>query len=472
MVVGEITEERDLIVIGGGPGGYTAAIRAAQFGQKVTLIEEQNLGGVCLNQGCIPSKIWTYTAKKKSEILQMNKLGLAVEEPPLNLDQLLTYKNTITKQLRKGVESLCQQNQIEVIEGKATFTQDDRIGVENGHQFDTYIFQKAIIATGSAASYPSDLPTESNRIILSHDLYELEEVPEHLIVYGDDDLALEVAFTYQSFGSKVTLITEGDLNFDSTIQKELKRILKKKKIKHLKGTSRVTATESSVQVEINGDIIEATHLYTSGERYPNTQSLGLNRIGVEQNDQNLIKTNAQLQTTKPNIYAVGDVTEGPPLAVKAIKQAKVAAEAIADQNPELDLMFLPRVIHTNPPIASVGLTESEAKEQYASIQIGEFSLSGNGYATLTGQKEGVIKVISDAKTELILGIHMIGEGAIELSSNLVQLLEMAAKVEDARFPLYAHPSGNEGLLESIEALTGQAIHQSIKNQKVKERSFQ
>ncbi|PKR77372.1 dihydrolipoyl dehydrogenase [Halalkalibacillus sediminis] len=480
MVVGEITEERDLVIIGGGPGGYTAAIRAAQLGLQVTLVEEGDLGGVCLNRGCIPSKIWTHTSKKISEVPQMQEMGIGVSEPELDLDKLLTYKTKITEQLRTGVESLCQGNKIEVLQGKATFTKEDRIGVEYGHQFDTYIFKHAIIATGSTAVLPEGFPKARSRILLSHELFDLNEVPDHLLIYGHDYLVYEMASTYQSFGSKVTLIQDEELDLDQAIEKELKRSFKKKKIKVIQQDSlqSIEETDEGVTIQLTdqkGKVqsIEGTHLFTSGNPIPNLDSLGINRFGVEQAESGQIVVDHTMKSTASNIYAVGDVTEGPSLAVKAIKQGKVAAEAIAGENVEADLTFLPTIIHTCPPVASVGLTEQEAKENELEYLVGQFNLNANGYAKVTGKTDGTIKVISDAKTEIILGIHMIGEGAVELSSTFVQLLEMAAKVEDIRFPLFAHPSTNEGLLEAVEALTGQAIHNPPQKEqtKIKERSF-
>ncbi|GEL77009.1 dihydrolipoyl dehydrogenase [Tenuibacillus multivorans] len=480
MVVGEITEERDLIIIGGGPGGYTAAIRAAQLGLEVTLVEQADLGGICLNQGCIPSKVWTHAAKKKSEIPQMQKMGLDVSTGEIDLDTLIDYKSQITEQLRKGVEALCQANKIEVIQGKATFTGGDRIGVEYGHQFDTYLFDKAIIATGSTAVFPEHFPKQGERIFLSHDIFNFKEIPEHLIVYGRDLIAFEMATTYQSFGSKVTLIQDDDINLDQAIEKELKRSLKKKKIRLIKKDSlkSIEETDEGVIVSLTDDkgkeqTIEGSHLYTSGDRQPNLEPLGIDRFGIGQTSDGHIIVNNTMQSSIPSIYAIGDVTEGPSLAIKAIKQGKVAAEAIAGKNPEVDLTFLPTIMHTTPPIASVGLTEQEAEEHDLDIHVGQFNLNANGYAKLTGQTDGMIKVISDANTEIILGIHMIGEGAIELSSTFVQLLEMAAKVEDVTFPLYAHPSTNEGLLEAVDALTGQSIHLPPTKQQTKivERSL-
>ncbi|KMY55520.1 dihydrolipoamide dehydrogenase [Bacillus sp. FJAT-27231] len=466
MVVGEISQERDLVIIGGGPGGYSAAIRAAQLGLPVTLIEQEDLGGVCLNKGCIPSKVFTYAAKKQSEMSHMEELGLSTGESAFNVEKLLSYKSKVTEQLRKGVEALCKANKVEVIKGKAGFIAEDRVGVENGHQFDIFVFKQAIIATGSSPILPQGISKNGERILLSHEIFDLQELPEHLIVYGNDYISLEVATSFHALGAKVTILLENaaDFPFDESVAKELNRLLKKKKIKAIKEAAIQSAeeTESGVRVAFTAggkaEELTGSHVFIAGSRKPNVQDLGLNRLGVEQTDEGFVKINGNMQSSIPSIYAIGDVTEGPLLAVKAIKQGKAAVEAIAGGKPEVDLTFLPTISHSIPPIASVGLTEQQARELSIDIRVSQFALGGNGYAMITGKKDGFVKVISDASNEIMLGIHMIGEGAVELSSTFVQLLEMAAKEEDVKFPAYAHPSFNEGLLEAVEGLIGQAIH--------------
>ncbi|MGC8227944.1 dihydrolipoyl dehydrogenase [Pseudobacillus badius] len=470
MVVGEISQERDLVIIGGGPGGYSAAIRAAQLGLPVTLIEQADLGGVCLNKGCIPSKVFTYAAKKQAETSHMQELGLPAGEGTFDLPRLLAYKSKVTEQLRKGVEALCKANKVEVIKGKAGFTAEDRIGVENGHQFDIYVFKQAIIATGSSPVLPEGLPKKRERILLSHEIFDLEEMPEHLIVYGHDYISLEVATSFHALGAKVTILLEqaADFPFEQSVTKELNRLLKKKKIKVMKDALIQSAEEAEGEVRIGftaggkEEEMAASHLFVAGSRRPNVQDLGLNRFGIEQTEEGFVRVNGNMQTSVPSIYAIGDVTEGPLLAVKAIKQGKAAVEAIAGGKPEVDLTFLPTIVHSLPPIASAGLTEQQAHEMGMDLRTSQFALGGNGYAMITGKKDGFVKVISDASNEIVAGIHMIGEGAVELSSTFVQLLEMAAKEEDIKFPAYAHPSFNEGLLEAAEGLIGQAIHMAPK----------
>ncbi|WP_432357231.1 dihydrolipoyl dehydrogenase [Sporosarcina sp. UB5] len=466
MVVGDIIQQRNLVIIGGGPGGYTAAIRAAQLGLSVTLIEQCNMGGVCLNKGCIPSKVFTYAAGKRSEITHLREIGIGEGDDNINLQKLQSYKTKVIDSLRAGVEHLCRANKIEIIHGKATFIAVDRIGVENGHQFDIYEFKQAIIATGSSQIRPSLVKELGKRVFLSSEIFELEEVPDHLIVLGHDSVALEVASSYAAFGAKVCILMSENsgLPFDESINKELLRICKKRKINIVKDVDVDTINELDngiiITFQKNGvhETIRGSHLFISEGRKPNVEPLGISRFGIEMTAEGFIKVDGNMQSSIPSIYAIGDVTEGPLLAVKAIKQGKVAAEAIAGGKPEADFTFLPTVAHTIPPVASVGLTEQQARDFEIDIRVSQFALGGNGYAAITGKKDGFIKVISDSTTDLVVGIHMIGDGAIEMSGSFVQLLEMAAKEEDITFPTYAHPSYNEALLEAVEGLIGQAIH--------------
>jgi dihydrolipoamide dehydrogenase len=476
MVVGELAQERDVVIIGGGPGGYSAAIRAAQLGLSVTLIEEGELGGVCLNKGCIPSKVFAHAAQKMADIPHLKDIGIDLENTGFQLGKLQNYKAKIITQLRQGVEALCKANRIEILRGHASFLAEDRIGVEAGDAFEVYRFRHAIIAVGASHISPPAVSVDHERILNVDSIYSLETLPGHLLVYGNDYIALEVAMSFHAFGSQVSVISDdGTFSLDGTIAKELQRIWKKRKIK-LYTRCQIERAESSldcVAVTIRTSegetaTLEGSHFFVSCEKKANTNGLGIERLGIETDGSGFIQVNRQAQTSLSHIYAVGDVTGAPFLAVKAIKQGKAAAEAIAGEAVEVDLTFLPTVVHSIPPIASAGLTETEARRQYGAIRIGEFPLAGNGYASILGQKDGVIKVISDAATDVLLGVHMIGAGAVELISSGVLGLEMAAREEDFRFPLYPHPSGNEALLEAVEALRAQAIHLAPAKQGKKE----
>ncbi|WP_096154438.1 MULTISPECIES: dihydrolipoyl dehydrogenase [Bacillus] len=477
MVVGELTQEREVVIIGGGPGGYHAAIRAAQLGKQVTIIEKNLLGGVCLNEGCIPSKVFTHAAGQLKSIPSLKNLGIDIPEPSFNILGLQQHKQQTMNQLRKGIEALCKSNSVEIIKGDAMFLASNKIGVENGHQYDTYKFEQAIIATGSKRLPKIENLLTSNRIVVGTDIYLLEEIPTELIVYGSDRTALEIAFTFSSFGSKVVLLMEegkSDFSFDSSINRELTRLLKKNKVKVYPSTTIIEAQPGSSSTHIvfntngKGEELFCSHLYVSTVAKPNLDDLGIERAGILLDENGLyIETNKQCQTNVNDIYAIGDVTKGEALAVKAIKQGKVAAETIAGKSSEVDLTFLPNVVHSVPPIATVGFTEEEAINKGYNVKTSQFPLASNGYATITNQKEGFVKIVSEEDTDLLLGVHMIGTGSVELISAGVLSLEMVGREEDLAFPLYPHPSFNESMLESIEDLTGMAIHKPPSKQREK-----
>ncbi|KSU61556.1 dihydrolipoamide dehydrogenase [[Bacillus] enclensis] len=465
MVVGEITEDKDVVVIGGGPGGYHAAIRAAGLGRRVTLIEKEELGGTCLNKGCIPSKIFTHFAQEYKKLGHLTEMGMEFMQTDLNMSLLQQYREKKVTQLRKGVEALCKANEIEIVKGTASFLSDSRIGVENGHEFSLFNFKQAIIAAGGEFHYEAGIQFDSERILKERDIFTLEEIPNELAVCGSDYISLEIASSFAALGCSVTLILPEELPFDSSITKELLRLFKKQKITVLKDCElqEVSRNESGVRTILkkeNGETIsiESSHFAVSGSVRPNVGNLGLDRLGIELTGDGFIKTDNLGRTSIDNLWAIGDVTEGPSLAVKAIKQGKAAAEAIAGRHPEVDLRHIPTVIQLTPPVAFTGLSESQAEEEGYAVSVSEFPVRANGYAGVTGASDGLVKIVSDKETDLILGIHMIGAGAVELIQTGVLGLEMAARDEDFSFPLYAHPGFGESLLEAVEAIKGASVH--------------
>ncbi|MBP2242322.1 dihydrolipoamide dehydrogenase [Cytobacillus eiseniae] len=461
MVVGELAYERDLIIIGGGPGGYNAAIRAAQLGQSVTLIEREELGGVCLNIGCIPTKVLTEGAEKLRSTRKAADFGIETNSIEFNLAKLQNYKLNTILQLREGVTALCKANKVELIKGSAFFLSEDRLGVESGDHYEVYRFKQAIIATGSSPKIPKGLKVDHVQIVDSWSITKLSAIPEKLFVLGSDYIALEMAMAFSVFGSAVTILLDGeDFPFDQSINMELMRLMKKNKIKIIKNVSISEAyvEQNTVSIYFGNEKMTGTHLFISLGHSPNIENLGIDRIGIKRTNRDFIEVNQQCRTSIPTIYAIGDVTEGPHLASKAIKQGKTAAEAIAGLSSEVDLRFLPIIAQTTPPIASVGLTEQEAIKHGYEVDIGQFPLSANGFAGLRGEKEGFIKVITDKKTSLFLGMHILGYGAIELITSGILSLEMAARDEDLLFPAYPHPSVNECIAEAFEAIKKQAIH--------------
>ncbi|MBH0154915.1 dihydrolipoyl dehydrogenase [Fictibacillus sp. 5RED26] len=465
MVVGDFATKRQLVIIGGGPGGYHAAIRAAQLGMEVTLIEKEKLGGVCLHKGCIPSKSLTQSASNFSSLSQFKNMGISVSEASFEYDTFSNYYSSVVTGLQKGVEALIKANKIEHLTGTASFMSSERIGIDSGHHFEMYEFEHALIATGSLPLLPEQA-TLSNRLVTPHTLWELRELPGSLFIYGDDYFALEAAMAYKQLGSDVTIAIPSDgFGLDASIEKELQRVLKKNKIKVFKNHLWESAEEMSDSVTVtlikDGDekvSVETSHVLYAAGYSPNVDSLGLEAISIERDENGFIIINEHSQSSVSNIYAAGDCTIGMKLASKAIKQGKTAAEHMTGLQSMFNLSLVPYVVHTNPPIASVGMTEEQARAEGYEVKTGQFSMSGNGFASILGQKEGLSKIVIDSKSDVVLGIHMMGAGAAEMIQAGTFALEMVAREEDLSYPVYAHPALNEAWLEAIENASGKAIH--------------
>ncbi|MBB6451326.1 dihydrolipoamide dehydrogenase [Geomicrobium halophilum] len=466
MVVGDFAHEKEVLIIGGGPGGYHAAIRAAQLGKEVTLVEKQALGGICLNNGCISSKVFAEAAKRMRDAHDFPSFGMTFESFTFDINELQKHKATVINSLTKGVQALLKKHNVEVIQGTATFLSDNQVGVENGDSFEKYEFEQAVIATGSSYVRPKGFTLTHERILDPTSIYEQTECPDHLIVCGSDYQAIEVASSFSAFGTKITFALDGPLPYDETINKELIRLFKKSKIKILKDAAlkKVSPYEKHLEATFRlGDqeqTITASHIYLPDERVANTKALRLEVCGIEVMNEGLITITETTQTNQPHIFAVGDVTAHGSLAVEAIKQGKVAGERIGGKKSVWDPWARPNVGYSIRPIATTGLTEEEALNEGYDIHIGEFPLASNGYASIINKKEGLFKIISEKETDVILGCHLIGEGSVAFISQAVQALEMGARMEDLTYPYYPHPSLNEAWLEASEALTGMAIHRT------------
>lgn len=477
MVVGEFAQKRQLIIAGGGPGGYNAAIRAAQLGLEVTIIEKAKLGGVCLNTGCIPSKALTHAASQYASLSHLNEIGIEMGNPMFNLQKFKDYQQKTVSTLQKGVEALCKANKIEIISGTATFMSENRLGVDSGHHYEMYEYEKAIIAVGASPVIPDGISLVEGKIITAGQLPRLKEIPNHLVISGADYITLETAMAYRALGSQVTIIsTDEKFGMDESLAKELQRVLKKSKVKVFKNSMLLSAycSEHSVEITVQNDqekmTLDGSHLLICENSRPNTKDLGLEFLGINTDDQGFIEVNEYSETNVAGIYAVGDCTIGAQLASKAIKQGKTAAEHMGGLTTSYSLALIPQVVHTNPPIAIVGLTEKQAKEQGYEVKVGQFAMGGNGFAGLTGQKEGLAKMVIEEKTGLLLGVHMMGAGAAELIHAGTLALEMVAREEDLAYPVYAHPALSEAWLEAVENASGKAIHIPPTRKKEKART--
>ncbi|RHW42107.1 dihydrolipoyl dehydrogenase [Neobacillus notoginsengisoli] len=464
MVVGEIALQADFMVIGGGPGGYHAAIRAAQLGRQVVLVEKEEMGGICLNKGCIPSKILTAAAAKLESCKKSSIFGIKVGPAEMDFDSLRDYQNKTISGLRAGIEALCKANKVEIVKGNAFFLSESRIGIEDGDKYEIYEFQNAVIAAGVSPEEPKDIPIGS-RAYSQWDISFLHDIPGHLAVYGSSAIHLEMAMAFRALGAEVTVLLPGDaFPFDSSIAKELARIFKKERIQLVKDckihgvVEKADGIELSVLTHSGEKAIEASHLFMEANQQPNSGSLGVSRIGMEMDEEGFILVDEQCRTSIQGIYAIGDITGGTFLAAKAIRQGKVAAEAACGQNSVADFRFLPTYSFTRPPIAAAGLTEEQATEENIAIKTSQFPLAANGFSGLNGSKDGFVKTISEKETDVLLGVHIIGEGAHELIISGILGLEMAAREEDILFPAYPHPGIGEALLEAAEGLGEKAVH--------------
>ncbi|OCA90650.1 hypothetical protein A8F94_01880 [Bacillus sp. FJAT-27225] len=472
MVVGEMANQADLIVIGGGPGGYHAAIRAAQLGRHVLLIEKADLGGICLNKGCIPSKVLTTASARMEDSKKNAALGIEAESIRLNFEKLREYQQKTIQGLQAGIEALCKANKVQIAKGTAVFLSENRIGVEDGDHYELYDFNHAIIAAGVRPAKDSRF-RNGKRVVDSWSISFLDDIPEHLVIYGSDIIQLEMAMAYRGLGSNVTLLLpEGteDIPFDSSIAKELFRIFKKEKITVMKNCSikEVVEQEDGVSVETSDETVFASHFFYQEMKQPASDELGLNRIGLRLDNDGFVEVDERCRTNLGRIYAIGDSTGAPFLASKAIKQGKVAAEAACGSSTAItDFRFLPKVAFTRPPIAAAGLTEKRAAVEGFSIKVSQFPLSSNGFSGLSGKRDGLVKIITEQGTDVILGVHIIGEGAHDLLFGGVLGLEMGAREEDFTFPVYPHPGLSEALLEATEGIAGKAVH--LKPQKRAER---
>lgn len=482
MVVGEVAMETDVVVIGGGPGGYAAAIRLGQLGKSVVLIEKEALGGVCLNRGCIPSKALIHTAGEYHKLHHLEKLGIKLPEGQATFQMLSwqAWKASVVTQLNKGVEHLCQANGVTVVKGIATFLSSDRIGVETGRDFETYKFRQAIIATGSRPFLPSFLQPDGMYILDSTDMLALEEVPETLAIIGGGYIGMELGMAFAKLGSQVTVVEAAERILPQTAAHLSQEVLKQAKKLGIavKTGTKVEKTEVgdgsvtlSVASEKNGiEIITAQKTLVTIGRVPNTGEIGLAQAGVEVDERGYIPVTATCSTNKPHIFAIGDVTPGPALAHRASKQGMVAAEVIAGLPSSVDSPYVPYVIFTEPQIAGVGLTREEAERQGYRVKAASFPYRANGRALAIDEVEGFAEVIVDEESHLLLGMHVVGADASNLIGEGVLALELAARVEDLALTMHPHPTLSEVWLEAAEAVLGHAIH-IVNNTKLPAKSM-
>lgn len=467
MVVGDLALELDTVVIGSGPGGYVAAIRAAQTGQKVAIVERDNIGGVCLNVGCIPSKALINASHRYQEAKNSAKFGVLTEGVELDFATTQKWKDEkVVGTLTKGVEMLLKKNKVEILKGEAFFNDSNQLRVIDGNDAQSYTFKNAIVATGSR---PIEIPgfKFGGRILDSTGALNLPEVPEKLIVIGGGYIGSELAGVYANLGSKVTIL-EGLPTILNAFEKDMVKLVednfKSKDVNIVTNAMAKSAEEIDngvkVTYEVDGkeEVVEADYVLVTVGRRPNTDDLGLESAGVEMDERGLIKVDKQGRTSSKNIFAIGDIVAGPPLAHKASYEAKIAAEAIAGKNVEIDYVAIPAVCFTDPELATVGITEAEAKEQGISVKVSKFPFGANGRALSLDETEGFVRLVTEKESGLILGGQVAGVGASDIIAEIALAVEARMNIEDLSLTIHAHPTLAETIMDASELSLGLPIH--------------
>ncbi|MGD6875596.1 dihydrolipoyl dehydrogenase [Bacillus infantis] len=466
MVVGDFPIETDTIVIGAGPGGYVAAIRAAQLGQKVTIVERGTLGGVCLNVGCIPSKALISAGHRYEHAKHSEDMGISAENVKVDFTKVQEWKAGVVKKLTGGVEGLLKGNKVEIARGEAFFVDANTLKVMDEKSSQTYTFKNAIVATGSR---PIELPAfkYSKRVLDSTGALALKEVPEKIVVIGGGYIGTELGGAYANFGTEVTILegTDEILNgFEKQMSSLVKKNLKKKGADIITNAlaKGVEETDSGVTVkyEVKGEekTVEADYVFVMVGRRPNTDELGLEQAGVEMSDRGIIKIDKQCRTSVSNIYAIGDIVEGPPLAHKASYEGKIAAEAIAGHNSEIDYLGIPAVVFSDPELASVGYTEQQAKEEGIAVNAAKFPFAANGRALALNSTDGFVKLITRKEDDLVIGAQIAGANASDMIAELGLAIEAGMTAEDLAMTIHAHPTLGEITMEAAEVALGSPIH--------------
>ena len=466
MVVGDFPIELDTLVVGAGPGGYVAAIRAAQTGQKVTVVERGALGGVCLNVGCIPSKALISVGHKFETAKHSEDMGVIASDVKLDWAKAQAFKDSVVKKLTSGVSGLLKGNKIDVVMGEAYFVDANTVRVMDENSAQTYKFKHAIIATGSR---PIEIPTFkfTDRVVSSTGALSFPEVPEKLVVIGGGYIGTELGSMYANLGSQVTIIEGGKdilAGFEKQMTGVVKKGLKAKGVDVVVGASAKGVEENEngviVTYEANGEekTVEANYVLVTVGRRPNTDEMGLEEIGIKFAERGLLEVDKQCRTSVPNIYAIGDIVAGPQLAHKASYEGKVAAEAIHGEPSIVDYLAIPAVCFTDPELATVGYSEDQAKAEGIEVKAAKFPFAANGRALALNAPEGFVKLVARKEDGLLIGAQIVGVGASDMIAEMATAIEGGMTAEDIALTIHAHPTLGEITMEAAEVLLGNPIH--------------
>jgi dihydrolipoamide dehydrogenase len=463
----------DVIVIGAGPGGYVAAIRAAQLGLKTACVEKRaTLGGTCLNVGCIPSKALLHASELYEEITggHMAEWGVTVKEAKVDLAKMLGEKDAAVTELTDGIEYLFKKNKIDWLKGTASFKDTSTITVKSGKgKGQDHSFKNVIIASGSDVAGLPGIDIDGKRVVSSDEALSLPKVPKHLVVIGGGYIGLEMGSVWRRLGAKVTVVEYMDRitpGMDKEITKNFTRILTKQGMELMTSTKvvgvKTTSRSATVTVEpaAGGDAqeIKCDVVLMSVGRKPHTDTLALDKAGVEMDDRGRVKTNDDFSTNVPGIWAIGDVITGPMLAHKAEDEGVACAENIAGLNGLVNHDVIPAVVYTKPEVASVGKTEEQLKEDGVKYNVGKFPFTANSRAKANRDTEGLVKILADKETDRVLGVHIISSMAGTMIAQAAQAMEFGASAEDIALTCHAHPTHSEAVKEAALAVHGRPIH--------------
>ncbi|MFD1446364.1 dihydrolipoyl dehydrogenase [Oceanobacillus profundus] len=466
MVVGDFPVEVDTLVVGAGPGGYVAAIRAAQLGQKVTIVDKGALGGVCLNVGCIPSKALIQAGHLAESAKGSEELGIKTEGVTIDFSKVQEWKGSVVNKLTSGVEGLLKGNKVDIVKGEAYFVDKNTAKVMDDKSSQTYKFKHCIVATGSS---PIEIPTFkfSDRVLDSTGALNLKEVPKKLVVIGAGYVGSELGSAYANFGTEVTFL-EGAKDILSGFEKQMTQLVKKR-LKNKGATIITEAMAKGVEESADGvkvtyeakgkeETIEADYVLVTVGRRPNTSEIGLEQAGIELDEKGLVKIDKQCRSSVDNIFAIGDIVAGPPLAHKASYEGKIAAEVIAGEKSEIDYLGVPAVAFTDPELATVGMTEKDAKDAGYDVKVGKFPFAANGRALSLNNSDGFLKLISRKEDGLVIGGQIAGPNASDMISEIGLAIEAGMTVEDIALTIHAHPTLGEITMEAAEVALGTPIH--------------
>jgi len=469
MVVGDISTGTDLLVVGAGPGGYVAAIRAAQEGIDTTLVEKDAYGGTCLNEGCIPSKAYITAADRAHGAANAEDIGIHAD-PAVDMARLKGWKDEVVDQLTGGVEKLCKANGVNLVEGRAEFASENKVRVAHqgeGQGSESIEFEHAIIATGSRpTAVPFDFDGE--HVISSTGALALDEVPERLLVVGAGYIGMELSTTFAKLGADVTVVEMLDSvlpGYEDDISRVVRKRAEELGVEFRFGEAadswqetptglRVTTVdEDDTETEFDTDLV----LQAVG-REPVTDTMNLEALGIETDDRGFIPTDDQCRTAVDHVFAIGDVAGEPMLAHKASKEGEVAAEVVAGEPAGLDYQAMPAAVFTDPEIATVGMTEAEAEEAGFEPVVGKMPMNASGRALTLNDPEGFVRVVADAESEFILGAQIVAPEASELIAEFALAIEMGARLEDVASTVHTHPTLAEASMEAVMNARGEAIH--------------